>query len=123
MAWPASRSGRATSISRSAPWNAYLTDDLKTIACRICGRVRADFIATSTGFAPAGYTVQDLRLLRERTNPGVQLKANGGVRTLDNALEAFEAGAARIGATATAAILDAWKARVKDMEKAVQPAT
>src|SRR5437588_806349 len=100
---------------------AYLNDDLKVIACRICGRVRADFIGTSTGFAPTGYTAADLELLRGHTNPSVQLKANGGVRTLDNALEAYQAGAARIGATATAAILDAWKARLKEITKAAQP--
>jgi deoxyribose-phosphate aldolase len=51
------------------------------------------------------------------------LKANGGVRTLDNALEAYQAGAARIGATATAAILDAWKARLQEIAKAAQPAS
>jgi deoxyribose-phosphate aldolase len=103
--------------------NAYLTDELKIIACRICGRVRADFIGTSTGFAPTGYTAPDLELLRGHTNPSVQLKANGGVRTLDNALEAHQAGATRIGATATAAILDAWKARLKEIAKTAQPST
>ena len=102
---------------------AYLNDDLKIIACRICGRVRADFIATSTAFAPAGYTAADLELLRGHTNPSVQLKANGGVRTLDNVLEAYQAGAARIGSTATAAILDAWKARLQEIAKSAQPTT
>jgi len=100
---------------------AYLTDDLKIIACRICGRVRADFIGTSTGFAPTGYTVPDLELIRGHTNPTVQLKANGGVRTLDNALGAYQAGATRIGATATAAILEAWKTRLKEMANTAQP--
>ena len=99
---------------------AYLSDDLKIIACRICGRVRADFIATSTGFAPSGYTPADLRLIRGHTNPGVRIKASGGVRTLENALEAYQAGADRIGATATASILEAWKTRLKELAETAQ---
>lgn len=102
--------------------NAYLADDLKIIACRICGRVRADFIRTSTGFAPTGYTLEDLRLIRGHTNPSVQLKASGGIRTLENALEVYAAGCARFDATATVAILDAWKLRLKEMAAAAQPA-
>jgi deoxyribose-phosphate aldolase len=100
----------------------YLGDDMKIIACRICARVRADFIATSTGFAPTGYTAQDVRLIRGHTNPNIRLKANGGIRNLDIALESYEAGCSRIGATATAGILDAWKARLKEMAATANPA-
>src|SRR5215471_13010082 len=72
--------------------NAYLTDELKIVACRICGRAGADFVKTSTGFAPTGATIEDLRLMRKHTNPDVRVKAAGGVRTLDKALEVYQAG-------------------------------
>ncbi|MCL5742844.1 MAG: deoxyribose-phosphate aldolase, partial [Acidobacteria bacterium] len=90
--------------------NAYLTDELKIVACRICGRAGVDFAKTSTGFAPSGCTLADLQLMRRHLPDSVGLKAAGGVRTLEKALEVYQAGCSRIGATATAAILDAWKA-------------
>jgi deoxyribose-phosphate aldolase len=92
--------------------NAYLSDDLKIIACKICKRAGVDFSKTSTGFAPSGATIQDLRLMYEHCAPDVRVKAAGGVRTLDKAIEVYEAGCARFGATATVAILDAWKERL-----------
>jgi deoxyribose-phosphate aldolase len=92
--------------------NAWLTDELKIVACRLCGRAGVDFAKTSTGFAPSGCTLEDLRLMRAHLPAEVGLKAAGGVRTLEKAKEVYEAGCARIGATATAAILDAWKAEL-----------
>ncbi len=92
--------------------NAYLTDELKTEACGISARARADFVKTSTGFAPGGATDHDLRLMRRHSPPWMRLKAAGGVRTLDRALEVRALGCARFGATATAAILDELKARL-----------
>lgn len=92
--------------------NAYLTDELKIIACRIATAARADFVKTSTGFAPSGCTLEDLRLMRRHAGANVRVKAAGGVRTLEAALEVYQAGADRFGATATAQILDAWRARL-----------
>ncbi len=92
--------------------NAYLTDELKIVACRICARAEVDFVKTSTGFAPTGYTVEDLKLMRANLPDEIGVKAAGGVRTLEKALEVYELGCTRFGATATAAILDAWKARL-----------
>ncbi len=92
--------------------NAYLTDELKIIACRICGRAGVDFAKTSTGFAPTGCTLEDLRLMRAHLPAHVALKAAGGVRSLEKAKEVYDAGCTRFGATATAAILDAWKAEL-----------
>jgi len=89
--------------------NAWLTDELKIVACRICGRAGVDFAKTSTGFAPTGYTLEDLRLMRAHLPEHVGLKAAVGVRTLEKAKEVYEVGCTRFGATATAAILDAWK--------------
>ncbi|MDQ2899920.1 MAG: deoxyribose-phosphate aldolase [Acidobacteriota bacterium] len=92
--------------------NAYLTDELKIVACRICARAEVDFVKTSTGFAPTGYTVEDLKLMRANLPDDIGVKAAGGVRTLEKAIEVYDLGCARFGATATAAILDAWKARL-----------
>ena len=86
--------------------NAYLTDELKIIACKICDRAGADFVKTSTGYAKSGATIADLKLMRENTGSRVRVKAAGGVRTLDQALSVRAAGAVRFGATATKAILD-----------------
>ncbi len=92
--------------------NAYLSDELKIEACRISARARADFVKTSTGFGPGGATDHDLRLMRQHSPPWMRIKAAGGVRTLDRALEVRALGCARFGATATASILDQLKARL-----------
>jgi deoxyribose-phosphate aldolase len=94
--------------------NAYLTDELKIVACKIATNTGCDFVKTSTGFAPTGATLEDLRLMRAHSGPNVQVKAAGGVRTLEKAIEVYEAGCARFGATATVAILETWKARLAE---------
>jgi deoxyribose-phosphate aldolase len=85
--------------------NAYLTDDQKVMACRICEQAGADFVKTSTGFAKTGATIDDLQLMRASCSPRVRIKAAGGVRTLDDALAVRAAGASRFGATRTIEIL------------------
>ncbi|MDD4870263.1 MAG: deoxyribose-phosphate aldolase [Kiritimatiellae bacterium] len=85
--------------------NAYLTDDLKEMACKICEKAGADFVKTSTGYAKSGATIADLKLMRKSCSSKVRIKAAGGVRTLDNALSVKAAGTVRFGATATVAIL------------------
>jgi deoxyribose-phosphate aldolase len=91
--------------------NAYLTDDEKVRACRITEAAGGDFVKTSTGFAPGGATHEDLRLMRAGTSPHIGVKAAGGVRTLDALLAVMALGVTRIGATATAAIIDDFRAR------------
>jgi deoxyribose-phosphate aldolase len=91
--------------------NAYLTDDEKVRACRLSEAAGADFVKTSTGFAPGGATHDDLRLMRANTSPHIGVKAAGGVRTLDALLEVMALGTTRIGATATKAIIDDFRAR------------
>ncbi len=91
--------------------NAYLTDDEKIRACRLTDEARAEFVKTSTGFAPGGATHEDLALMRANTSPRVQVKAAGGVRTLDALLAVMALGVTRIGATATATIIDDFRAR------------
>jgi deoxyribose-phosphate aldolase len=91
--------------------NAYLTDDEKIRACRLTEAAGGDFVKTSTGFAPSGATHDDLRLMRANTSPHVQVKAAGGVRTLDALLDVMDLGVTRIGATATEAIILDFRAR------------
>jgi len=91
--------------------NAYLTDEQKVTACKLAEAAGADYVKTSTGYAPTGATIDDLRLMRETVGPKVKVKAAHGVRTLDALLAVIEAGADRCGATATAAILDDYRAR------------
>ena len=91
--------------------NAYLMDDEKIRACRLSEAAGADFVKTSTGFAPGGATHDDLRLMRANTSPHIQVKAAGGVRTLDALLAVRELGVSRIGATATEAIILDFRAR------------
>ena len=91
--------------------NAYLSDEQKILGCRITERAGAHFVKTSTGFAPGGATLADVRLMRAAVSPHIRVKAAGGVRSLDTLLTLHEAGATRFGATATEAILDDFAAR------------
>lgn len=86
--------------------NAYLTDEQKVQACKLAEAAGADWVKTSTGFAPSGATLEDLRLMRASVGPQVQVKAAGGVRSLEALLAVIDAGCTRVGATATAAMLD-----------------
>mgnify|MGYP000398037533 CR=1 FL=1 len=94
--------------------NFYLTDEEKISACKICERAGADWVKTSSGYAGGGATVKDLALMRENTSQRVQIKAAGGVRTLDDALTVRKIGATRFGATATVAIVEEARKREKE---------
>ena len=91
--------------------NAYLTDDEKVRACRLSEAAGADFVKTSTGFAPGGATLEDLALMRRSVSPHVRVKAAGGVRTLDALLAVLDLGVSRVGATQTGPMLDDFRAR------------
>jgi deoxyribose-phosphate aldolase len=92
--------------------NAYLDNDRKMRLCEICGELNADWVKTSTGYASGGATDADLILMRRHSPPSVQVKAAGGVRTLDRLLEVRALGVTRIGATATVVILEEAKRRL-----------
>jgi deoxyribose-phosphate aldolase len=91
--------------------NAYLSDEQKVRGCQLTERAGADFVKTSTGFAPGGATMDDLRLMRASVSERVKVKAAGGIRTLDLLIEGLNSGMDRCGATATAAIIDDLKRR------------
>jgi deoxyribose-phosphate aldolase len=91
--------------------NAYLTDDEKVRGSRLTEAAGAEFVKTSTGFAPGGATHEDLALMRRTVSPHVQVKAAGGVRTLDALIDVMNLGTTRVGATATKTIIDDFRAR------------
>ena len=91
--------------------NAYLTEDQTVSASKTVAIAGGDFVKTSTGFAPSGARVSDLILMRASVPANVQLKAAGGIRSLDALLEVLAVGVTRVGATATKQILDEFRAR------------
>ncbi|KAI5460737.1 hypothetical protein BGZ63DRAFT_488787 [Mariannaea sp. PMI_226] len=111
--------------------NDYLNEDHIVRLCKICSDVGVGFVKTSTGYgfvkqpnglySYQGATVPHLKIMRENSRPEVQVKAAGGVRTLDDLLHVMSLGVTRIGATATAAIMeDAMKRGINDLPKTVQ---
>ncbi|KAI0429164.1 hypothetical protein F5Y09DRAFT_269246 [Xylaria sp. FL1042] len=101
--------------------NDFLQDEHIVLLCRICAALSVAFIKTSTGYgfvkqpgglyAYRGATVRHLRLMKANVGPNVQIKAAGGIRTLDELLVAMSVGASRIGASATEAIYEEAVAR------------
>jgi deoxyribose-phosphate aldolase len=86
--------------------SAVLNDAEKELACRLAQDAGAAFVKTSTGFhAAGGATLADVRLMRAAVGPHMGVKASGGIRTLADALAMIDAGANRIGASSSAAIL------------------
>ncbi len=84
---------------------ALLTDDEKVRICQIVKAAGADFVKTSTGFGPGGATVHDVRLMRATVGEEMGVKAAGGIRDTETAREMIEAGATRIGASASVKIV------------------
>lgn len=91
---------------------AFLSDDEIVAGCEAAERAGAAFVKTSTGFAGGGATIEHLRLMRKTVSDAVQVKASGGVRSLDTLLEMRDLGVTRFGTSATATILDEAAARV-----------
>ncbi len=82
-----------------------LTDEEKVKACEISLEAGADFVKTSTGFSTGGATVEDVKLMRKVVGDNAYVKASGGIRDKDTALAMIEAGADRLGTSATVAIV------------------
>jgi deoxyribose-phosphate aldolase len=92
--------------------NAYLDDDSKVRLCKICAEIGADWVKTSTGYAPSGATLADLELMRKHSPAQVQVKAAGGIRDLDALLAVRAIGVSRVGATRTEAMLEECRKRL-----------
>lgn len=85
---------------------ALLTDDEKRRACELARTARANFVKTSTGFSTGGATVEDVALMAEVVRPaGMEVKASGGIKSYTDAKALIAAGATRLGASASMAIV------------------
>lgn len=89
--------------------NCYLNDDEKKRLCDTALIARPDFIKTSTGFGTGGATVADVRLMKAQVGQEIAIKAAGGIRTLESALQMLEAGASRIGTSRGVEIVEELK--------------
>jgi deoxyribose-phosphate aldolase len=85
--------------------NAYLTTEEKIKGCLMCKAAGADFVKTSTGFGPSGATLEDVALMRRVVGEELGVKAAGGIRDTAMALKMMQAGATRIGASASVKIV------------------
>lgn len=88
-----------------------LSDEEKVLACGLAKAAGAKFVKTSTGFSKSGATVQDVSLMRRIVGPSFGVKASGGVRSYEDAVAMLDAGASRLGTSASVAILKGGKAR------------
>ena len=88
----------------------YLTEEEIIEAARIASRVKPDFVKTSTGFGTAGATPAHVALMKQYAGPDVQVKAAGGIRTLEDARAMIEAGATRLGTSGGVRIIEEMKA-------------
>lgn len=86
--------------------NSYLTDDEKIVACKLSEAAGAHYVKTSTGYAPTGASIADIKLMKASVSSSVKIKSAGGVRTLDSLMEYLDAGISRSGATTTAVMID-----------------
>lgn len=84
---------------------ALLTNEQKVLACQLAVQAGATFVKTSTGFAAAGATVDDVKLMRKTVGPDIGVKASGGIKNRQMALVMVEAGATRIGTSSGIAIV------------------
>lgn len=84
----------------------YLTDEEKKIACELAVKAGTDYVKTSTGFGTGGSTPADIKLMRETVGENIGVKASGGVRNEKDAIAVIEAGASRIGASASVAVVN-----------------
>ena len=92
--------------------NCYLNEAQKIRLCEICGELSVDWVKTSTGFGTSGATLEDLILMRRHSPAAVQVKAAGGIQTLDMLLAVREVGATRSGCSKTAEVLDELRRRL-----------
>ena len=83
----------------------YLSDKMKRLAVQMVTASGADFVKTSTGFGPSVATTEDVALLREEAPEGLAVKASGGIRTLEEALDLLNAGASRLGTSGSVKIM------------------
>ncbi|KIL38287.1 deoxyribose-phosphate aldolase [Gordoniibacillus kamchatkensis] len=97
---------RGAAIVKVILETGYLDGELIAAACKLSEEAGAHFVKTSTGFGPGGATVEHVRLMRASVSPQIGVKASGGVRDAQAALEMIEAGANRLGTSSGVAIMN-----------------
>ena len=88
---------------------AYLSDEEIVTACKLCADAGADFVKTSTGFAPTGAKEEHIELMRTTLPSSVGIKASGGIKTHEQVVALVDAGASRIGTSSGVKILETLK--------------
>jgi len=99
------RACRSNTVLKVILETSLLNEQEKVIACEICKKVEVSFVKTSTGFGGGGATVADIELMRRTVGPDMGVKASGGIRDFKSAVALIKAGATRIGAGASVAII------------------
>ena len=99
------RASRANSVLKVIIETSLLSDDEKVLACQIAKKAGANFVKTCTGFAGGGATPADISLMRRTVGPDFGVKASGGMRNYPRAVQILAAGANRIGAVSSVAIV------------------
>lgn len=89
--------------------NCFLTDEEKIKLCEIASIVKPNYIKTSTGFGTSGATVEDVKLMRKHVSSNIKIKAAGGIRSWEDCKKLIDAGAERIGCSASIKILNELK--------------
>ncbi|GAB2027361.1 deoxyribose-phosphate aldolase [Lactovum odontotermitis] len=100
---------KADVLSKVILETCYLTNEEKTQVCEIAREIKPDFVKTSTGFGAGGATVEDVQLMKSIVGETVKVKAAGGIRDLETALNMIEAGAERIGTSSGIKIISEYK--------------
>ena len=85
--------------------SGILSEEEIITCCKICDGLQVDFVKTSTGYAETGATIEAVQLMRQHLSSGIGIKASGGIRTYDFAVQLIEAGATRLGCSASIAIV------------------
>ena len=99
------RATRSNTILKVIIETSMLTQEEKVLACQLAKRAGANFVKTSTGFGGGGATVEDIALMKSVVGKDMEVKASGGVRDYDKAMAMIGAGATRIGAVSSVAIV------------------
>ena len=96
---------KGNAITKVIIETCLLTEKQKVSACQLAVKAGAQFVKTSTGFSNGGATVEDVALMRSIVGPEIGVKASGGIRSLDDMKKMIEAGASRVGASASVQIM------------------
>lgn len=89
-----------------------LNNEEKIKACELSVKAGADYVKTSTGFSTGGAVLEDIRLMKKIVGENIGVKASGGIRNYEDAMEMINAGASRIGASAGVAIVEEEKGKI-----------